>query len=87
MRLIGWADASGKTVSELRAMRDAGAGWGSIAHELGLSPGIGIWMRNPATGDSSDVAAPLDDPNDGPPASPGSVGRNHAPGQAKPRSR
>jgi hypothetical protein len=84
VRLIGWADASGRTVSELREIRDAGAGWGSIAHQLGLGPGIGRWMRNSATGDSSDGVAPPDGANGRPAASAGSTGRNHAPGLAKP---
>jgi hypothetical protein len=50
VRLEAWADATGKTVTELGAMFDGGMGWGAIAHELEkadsalhLSPGIG-WI-------------------------------------------
>jgi len=50
VRLEAWADASGKSVTELGAMFDAGKGWGAIAKELeqadsslDLSPGIG-WI-------------------------------------------
>jgi hypothetical protein len=46
VRLLAWADATGKSVGELTAMRDAGRGWGDIAHELGTSPGIGWIMGN-----------------------------------------
>ncbi|MEX0709767.1 MAG: hypothetical protein WD116_01025 [Chloroflexota bacterium] len=46
VRLLAWADSTGKTVAELTAMRDAGRGWGDIAHELGTSPGIGWIMGN-----------------------------------------
>ena len=44
IRLLAWADASGKSLEELKAMRDAGTGWGQMAHELGLNPGIGSIM-------------------------------------------
>jgi hypothetical protein len=44
IRLLSWADASGKSLAQLRSMRDAGQGWGQMAHELGLSPGIGSVM-------------------------------------------
>jgi hypothetical protein len=44
IRLLQWADASGKTLDELQAMRDGGKGWGQIARELGLNPGIGSVM-------------------------------------------
>jgi hypothetical protein len=44
VRLMAWADATGKSVDELRAMRDDGAGWGQMASELGVSPGIGSIM-------------------------------------------
>lgn len=46
VRLMAWSDSTGKTVAELSAMRDAGRGWGQIAHELGVSPGIGWIMGN-----------------------------------------
>src|SRR6266571_5601766 len=48
VRLLTWADASGKSSSELAGMRDSGMGWGAIAHKLmdedsslHLSAGIG----------------------------------------------
>src|SRR5262245_35052503 len=41
IRIVIWADASGKSVDEVRALRDAGAGWGEIADTLGLPPGLG----------------------------------------------
>jgi hypothetical protein len=50
VRLIAWADETGKSVDELAAMRDgdgspgSGMGWGQIAHQLGVSPGIGAVM-------------------------------------------
>ena len=44
VRLLAWAEATGKSVAELRDMRDNGAGWGQMAHELGVSPGIGSVM-------------------------------------------
>jgi hypothetical protein len=50
VRLVVWADETGKTVDELVAMRDgdgspgSGMGWGQIAHELGVHPGIGAVM-------------------------------------------
>jgi hypothetical protein len=44
IRLLAWAEATGKSVDELRSMRDAGAGWGQLASELGVSPGIGSIM-------------------------------------------
>ena len=53
VRLLIWADASGKSPSELAAMRDSGMGWGAIAHtlmdensSLHLSAGIGKIMSN-----------------------------------------
>lgn len=88
VRLIGWADASGKTTDELAAMRDDGAGWGRIAKELGLHPGIGVWMRDPgAANDASDgaddAAGNADDAADGA-SDAGAAGRSHAPGLTKP---
>lgn len=44
VRLAAWADASGRDVDDLRSMRDGGAGWGQMARELGLHPGIGSIM-------------------------------------------
>lgn len=53
VRLITWADASGRSTDEIAAMFDDGMGWGRIARELNasddalhLSPGIGWVMGN-----------------------------------------
>ena len=53
VRVLVWADASGKDPSEIGEMFDSGMGWGQIAHELmegdsslDLSPGIGKIMSN-----------------------------------------
>jgi hypothetical protein len=44
VRLAAWSDASGLAIEELAAMRDGGMGWGQIAKELDLHPGIGSIM-------------------------------------------
>lgn len=47
VRLYAWADASGMTVDEIAALREGGdqpIGWGRIAKDLGLHPGIGSIM-------------------------------------------
>jgi hypothetical protein len=46
VRIVAWADASGHSVDEIRALRDAGEGWGQIAKDLGVHPGIGSIMGN-----------------------------------------
>ena len=46
IRLLAWADAKGMSVNDLRALRDGGVGWGQIARDLGVSPGIGSIMGN-----------------------------------------
>ena len=46
VRLVAWSDETGLTVDELAAMRDEGQGWGDIARELGVHPGIGSIMGN-----------------------------------------
>ncbi|HEX5038707.1 MAG TPA: hypothetical protein VFW95_01050 [Candidatus Limnocylindria bacterium] len=56
VRLVVWADESGESVDAIAARRDDGMGWGQIAHDLGVSPGIGAVMRgggneDEATGD------------------------------------
>jgi HAMP domain-containing protein len=63
VRLEAWADATGKTVTELGAMFDGGMGWGAIAHELEkadsslhLSPGIG-WIMGHGHGHGNAHAA------------------------------
>lgn len=44
IRLLAWADAKGISLAEVRDKRDSGMGWGQIAKEPGLSPGIGSVM-------------------------------------------
>jgi hypothetical protein len=44
VRLLAWSDATGTGLGELRSMRDGGMGWGQIAHDLGVSPGLGSIM-------------------------------------------
>jgi hypothetical protein len=46
VRLFAWSDETGLSVDELRAMRDEGTGWGVMARELGVHPGIGSIMGN-----------------------------------------
>jgi hypothetical protein len=48
IRLLAWArpDAAGMSLDELKALRDDGAGWGQMAKDLGVSPGIGSIMGN-----------------------------------------
>lgn len=48
IRLLAWADATGMSVNELRALRDDGAGWGQMAKDLpgDVNPGIGTIMGN-----------------------------------------
>lgn len=46
IRIFAWADAKSMTVEQVRELRDAGTGWGQIAKELGVSPGIGSIMGN-----------------------------------------
>lgn len=56
VRLVAWADETGMTVDELAAMRDGdgtpegGMGWGRMAHELGVHPGLGAIMGNGSGG-------------------------------------
>lgn len=47
VRLYAWADATGMTVDEIAALRDGDGepvGWGRIARDLGVHPGIGSIM-------------------------------------------
>lgn len=52
VRLVAWADATGEEIATLRAMRDgdgsegSGMGWGQMARELDVHPGIGAIMGN-----------------------------------------
>lgn len=64
IRLLAWSKAAGKSLADLRAMRDAGKGWGVLAHELGVSPGIGSIMgggggaKDKGAKDASEKAEP-----------------------------
>ena len=49
VRVLAWSDATAMDVEEIAAMRDGtdaepGMGWGQIAHELDVHPGIGSIM-------------------------------------------
>jgi hypothetical protein len=44
VRLFAWSKITGLSIDVLREKRDTGRGWGVIAHELGVSPGIGSIM-------------------------------------------
>jgi hypothetical protein len=46
IRLLAWADASGMTTDQLAGMFADGMGWGQIAKEHDLHPGIGWIMGN-----------------------------------------
>ena len=46
VRLFAWSDQTGISIADLRARHDAGEGWGQIANDLGVSPGIGSIMGN-----------------------------------------
>jgi hypothetical protein len=51
VRLVAWADQTGKSVEDIAAMRlgdadTAPMGWGQIAKELGVHPGLGSIMGN-----------------------------------------
>ena len=51
VRVLAWSDETSLAVEEIAAMRDGsdtdpGMGWGRIAHELGVHPGIGSIMGN-----------------------------------------
>lgn len=55
IRLHAWADATGMSVDELAAMRDGDGtqpmGWGQMARELGVHPGIGSIMGRGSAAD------------------------------------
>jgi hypothetical protein len=57
IRLLSWVglDASGMSLADLRALRDDGAGWGQIAKDHDVSPGIGSIMGNRGGGGSKDA--------------------------------
>jgi hypothetical protein len=50
VRISAWASETGRTVDEIAAMRDGDGetpvGWGRLARELGVHPGIGSIMGN-----------------------------------------
>ena len=52
MRVAAWAQESGTSAADIAAMRDGDGtpesvmGWGQIAKELGVHPGIGSVMGN-----------------------------------------
>ena len=61
VRVLAWSDEASMGVEEIAAMRDGsdaepGMGWGRIAHELGVRPGIGSIM-----GKGHDEDAPAKD--------------------------
>jgi hypothetical protein len=59
IRVLRFAEASGKTPAEIVAMREAGKGWGVIARELKLTvnPGNGSVMGQGHGADKADKAA------------------------------
>ena len=83
VRLLGWAQETGRSVDDIAAMRADGMGWGTIAKDLGVHPGIGRWMRGDHGGDAADDAAALGDGEPiGRPDGARGHGRQGAPGQA-----
>ena len=54
-RIAAWASETGMTVDEIAAMRDGDGetpvGWGRLARDLGVHPGIGSIMGNGHAGD------------------------------------
>lgn len=51
IRVLAWSDSTGLSVDEITALRDGaegepGMGWGRIAKELGVHPGLGSIMGN-----------------------------------------
>jgi len=64
VRIVIWADATGQSVDDVRAMRDAGDGWGQIAHDLGLQPGLGLVMGGHGGGHGRDMAPGQQKPHD-----------------------
>lgn len=68
VRVLAWSDEASIGVEEIAAMRDgsdagAGMGWGQIAHELGVHPGIGSIMGNGH--DTDDAPGQQDDEPEG----------------------
>jgi hypothetical protein len=46
VRIVAWAETGVATVDEIRTLRAEGQGWGEIAKDLGVHPGIGSIMGN-----------------------------------------
>ena len=67
VRLVAWADETGMSVDELVAMRADGMGWGLMARELDVHPGLGSIMGNGGNGNGNGNG----------------LGREGAPGQQK----
>ena len=61
VRIVIWADASGESVDEVRALRDAGTGWGQIARTLGVQPGLGEVMGGHSGDEGQGQQKPHDD--------------------------
>lgn len=69
VRILAWADATGKDPSEIAALRDEGVGWGKLAQQLHdeddswtLSPGNG-WVMGHGQGlDKDHPHGPADAP-------------------------
>jgi hypothetical protein len=57
VRLFAWSKSTGKSVDVLRAMRDSGRGWGVLARELGVHPGIGWIMGGGKAGAGEEAAS------------------------------
>ena len=77
VRLLGWAQETGRPIDQIAAKRAEGMGWGQIAKELDTHPGIGRWMRgaHPPAADAADGEASGGEGQ--------GRGRDTAPGQAK----
>jgi hypothetical protein len=62
VRIVAWSEADPARMADLRAMRDgdgsegSGMGWGQIAKELGVHPGIGSIMGKGGDHESSDAS-------------------------------
>lgn len=88
VRLLGWAQEKELDVAFIADMRADGMGWGQIAKELDVHPGIGKWMRGAHepggdADDAGDEAGALG--QGGPHGLPDQArgnGRANAPGQA-----
>jgi hypothetical protein len=68
VRVLAWSAETGVPVDDIRALRAEGKGWGVIARELGVHPGIGSVMgqggghgRDNAPGQQKDRGGDADD--------------------------